>query len=125
MGKPIALPLVFKQDTDTYILDQLLDPTTGVINMYVFLKLGTYNFVEVFKSSGFKPKNDDVYAPAHQIIVDHSVSPENSTTALSVDDLPVGKVSLSSTFTDLLKEAPKIVGHVIDIATTIASFFAV
>lgn len=125
-GQPVPLPITFVgDDGDTYILDQVQDAVTGVYSLCVFKKNGPYSYQQVYKGDGFKAKNDDSYGTQSNLVVDQYVSPDNSTKVLSNDDLTslsseFNKMNLGFSMGDLLKQAPSILGHVIEIGTTIA-----
>lgn len=123
MNTPLSLPLSLTgQDMRTYIVDQYPD-SDGVYHLYVLVQNGPYDYQQLYCGKGFKlDRPDPLVAAASTLNVDHFLGNANTTDVLTDPTPPVDtSQGLQINWPSLMKSMPSIMGHVVQIGTTIAS----
>lgn len=137
MNVAYPFPLqIYGDDGLTYILDQFAD-SDGVFRFHVLQRNGPYSYSPVYAGPAFILKNDagEQVGDSSNWMVSHFIGSQNTTdvlpgnpasNSLSKTDASKMKYNEMPTFNwgSLLQSLPSVIGHVIQVGTTIAKFLS-
>lgn len=137
MNVPYQFPLqVYGQDGKTYVLDQFADQD-GIYRFHILQRNGPYAYEQVYSGDPFilKTEQGQTVGDKSAFLVSHFIGNDNSTDVLPgsannpspvpQSDISKMKSGVKFNWGNLLKAAPSVIGHVVQIGTTIASVMGV